>query len=64
MRALDPANVLRRGYAWLRRADGSLLKDAAAARAGEPLTAVLRDGELDLSAQRARTHGAPTQPAP
>jgi exodeoxyribonuclease VII large subunit len=64
VRALDPANVLRRGYAWLRRADGSLLKDAAAARAGEPLTAVLRDGELDLTAQRARTHRAPPQPAP
>jgi len=57
-RALDPAAVLRRGYAWLRRPDGSLLKDAAAARAGEPLTAVLRDGELDLTAQRGRPRPA------
>jgi exodeoxyribonuclease VII large subunit len=54
LRALDPANVLRRGYAWLRRADGSLLKDAAAARAGEPLAVVLRDGELDVQAGAAR----------
>ncbi len=57
-RALHPAHVLRRGYAWLRRADGSALKDAAAARADEPLTAVLRDGELDLTAQRARPRPA------
>lgn len=48
-RLLDPQAVLARGYAWLRRADGSLLKDAAAAAAGgERLTAVLRDGELEL----------------
>jgi len=58
-RALDPAGVLRRGFAWLRRADGSLLKDAAAARPGEPLVGVLRDGELDLLAQRGRPRPAP-----
>ena len=48
---LDPAAVLKRGYAWLRRADGSLLKDAGAAQAGETLTGVLRDGELGLRVQ-------------
>ena len=49
-RLLDPQAVLKRGYAWLRRADGSLLKDAGAAVAGETLTGVLRDGELALRA--------------
>jgi exodeoxyribonuclease VII large subunit len=47
-RLLDPQRVLQRGYAWLRRADGTLLKDAGAAIAGEALVAVLRDGELRL----------------
>jgi len=47
-RLLDPLRVLQRGYAWLRRADGTLLKDAGAAAAGEALVAVMRDGELPL----------------
>jgi exodeoxyribonuclease VII large subunit len=47
-RLLDPAAVLARGYAWLRREDGSVLKDAAAVTPGERLNAVLRDGELPL----------------
>ncbi len=48
LRLLDPRAVLARGFAWLRRPDGSLLKDAADAVDGESLVAVLRDGELDL----------------
>jgi len=60
-RLLDPQRVLGRGFAWLRRADGRSLKDAAAAVEGEPLTAVLRDGELDLRALAARP--APRDPA-
>ncbi|MFT7462587.1 MAG: exodeoxyribonuclease VII large subunit [Pseudohongiellaceae bacterium] len=47
-RLLDPERVLQRGFSWLRRADGSLLKDAADVVNGEPLVAVLRDGELPL----------------
>jgi exodeoxyribonuclease VII large subunit len=54
LRLLDPARVLQRGYVWLRRADGSALKDAAAAREGEEVTAVVRDGEIDLKTLRAR----------
>jgi exodeoxyribonuclease VII large subunit len=60
--ALDPAAVLRRGFAWLRRADGTLLKDAAAAREGEPLAVVLRDGELDVRAVDVRTGTARPRP--
>lgn len=48
LRLLDPAEVLKRGYAYLRRADGSVLMNAADAREGEPLAGVLRDGELPL----------------
>lgn len=48
VRLLDPQRVLQRGFSWLRRGDGSLLKDAATVCSGEPLTAVLRDGELPL----------------
>ena len=58
-RLLDPKVVLARGYAWLRRTDGSLLKDAAAATAGETLTAVLRDGELGLRALPRTNPGGP-----
>lgn len=53
-RLLDPRGVLARGFALLRRADGAMLKDAAAARAGEVLVAELRDGELDLSVGASR----------
>lgn len=50
-RLLDPTRVLARGYAWLQRGDGTILMDAAAARVGEPLTAVLRDGKLSVRAE-------------
>jgi len=59
LRLLDPRSVLARGYAYLRRADGSLLMDAARARPGELLTAVLRDGELDLDTRAARLSATP-----
>jgi len=55
-RLLDPRQVLARGFAWLRRPDGSVLKDAGAARVGEDLIAVLRDGELPM---RVHTRAAP-----
>jgi len=53
-RLLDPRGVLARGFAWIKRADGTMLKDAAGATAGEPLVAELRDGELDLTAGSSR----------
>lgn len=57
VRLLDPAVVLSRGFAWLRRADGRVLMDAGAVRPGEPLVAVLRDGELPLRHDGARPPG-------
>ncbi|HTE05976.1 MAG TPA: exodeoxyribonuclease VII large subunit [Planctomycetota bacterium] len=62
LRLLDPRHVLARGFAWLRRPDGSVLKDAAAARAGEILTAVLRDGDLPLSVRGPAVPGAEPRP--
>ncbi|MGQ0552877.1 MAG: exodeoxyribonuclease VII large subunit [Planctomycetota bacterium] len=47
-RLLDPRQVLARGFAWLRRPDGSLLKDAARAVPRESLVVELRDGSLDV----------------
>ncbi|MQS10013.1 exodeoxyribonuclease VII large subunit, partial [Streptomyces alkaliphilus] len=46
--ALSPAATLRRGYAVLRRPDGSVLRSAAEAGAGEELRARLADGELGV----------------
>ncbi|MBB0232709.1 exodeoxyribonuclease VII large subunit, partial [Streptomyces calidiresistens] len=46
--ALSPAATLRRGYAVLRRPDGSVLRSAAEAGAGEELRARLADGEVGV----------------
>jgi len=61
VRLLDPRSVLARGYAYLRREDGSVLMDTTTARDEEKLTAVLRDGELDVVAGEARPND-PDQP--
>jgi exodeoxyribonuclease VII large subunit len=65
-RLLDPRGVLARGFAWLRRADGALVKDARAVAAGETVAAVLRDGELDarVLAVRPRPDEDAPPPAP
>ncbi len=47
LEALDPSGVLRRGYALVRRADGSVASDAAAFTAGDVLRAEFRDGSLE-----------------
>ncbi|MCE7082129.1 exodeoxyribonuclease VII large subunit [Streptomyces sp. ST2-7A] len=47
--ALSPAATLRRGYAVLRRPDGSVLRSAAGAVVGEELRARLADGELGIT---------------
>lgn len=46
---LDPRLVLRRGYAWLRDADGHTVVRAADTRPGQPLHATLAEGEVDLT---------------
>lgn len=44
--ALDPRQVLRRGYAWVENAQGVAVTSVAAVQPGQPLRAVLADGEL------------------
>jgi exodeoxyribonuclease VII large subunit len=49
--ALSPAATLRRGYAIVQRADGSVLLAAAGVQAGEPLTLRFADDQLPVTAQ-------------
>lgn len=44
--ALDPRQVLRRGYAWVENERGTALTSVATVRPGQALRAVLADGEL------------------
>ena len=46
---LDPALVLRRGYAWLADEHGQAITSVRATRAGPTVTATLADGEVDLT---------------
>ncbi len=50
VRALSPAATLERGYAVVQRADGSVLRDPAAAVTGEALTLRLAGGALPATA--------------
>jgi exodeoxyribonuclease VII large subunit len=45
---LDPALVLKRGYAWLQNRDGVALSSVKDMRPGEQVTARLADGEVAL----------------
>lgn len=45
--ALDPGQVLRRGYAWLNDADGQPVTSVRALQPGQHLSAVLQDGRVD-----------------
>lgn len=45
---LDPSLVLERGYAWLKTPDGDTLSSVTQVAAGQPVKAVLADGEVDL----------------
>ena len=51
---LDPRLVLRRGYAWLRAEEGQPLTLAAQAQPGQSVTAILADGEVDLTVRQQR----------
>ncbi|MBS0381974.1 MAG: exodeoxyribonuclease VII large subunit [Proteobacteria bacterium] len=48
LNAVSPLDVLKRGYAILFRADGTVLRSAQHARPGDALRAKLADGELPL----------------
>jgi exodeoxyribonuclease VII large subunit len=51
LRALSPAATLQRGYAIVRRADGTVVRDPAQVTAGESLHVRLAGGHLDVTAQ-------------
>jgi len=55
LRALDPAQVLARGYAWLSDADGRAVVSARQVDAGQPLQAVLNDGVVDVRVTQVRS---------
>lgn len=45
---LDPALVLRRGYAWLAREDGAAISSVTQVQPGQPVHATLADGGVEL----------------
>jgi exodeoxyribonuclease VII large subunit len=49
VRALSPAATLERGYAVVQHPDGTVLRDAAAAAAGDQLAVRLASGRLDVT---------------
>jgi len=49
LRLLDPAHVLRRGYAWLADGQGRAITSVRQVAAGQPVAARLADGELPLT---------------
>ena len=52
LRALDPNQVLERGYAFLSDRDGRAITQAAQVRPGQSITATLADGSVDLTVDR------------
>ncbi len=54
LRALDPALILQRGYAWLTQEDGKPITTVGQVHAGQNLSATLADGTVDLRVQNAR----------
>ena len=49
LRALDPSQVLARGYAWLTDAQGVPVMSVSALHEGDALRAVLNDGSADVT---------------
>jgi exodeoxyribonuclease VII large subunit len=54
LRALDPQQVLARGYAWLADERGQVLQSVRQLRPGAALRATLADGHADLTVERIR----------
>lgn len=57
-RLLDPANVLKRGFAVLRDARGAVLKDAASVAVGRKVVVELRDGRVKARVESAEPDGS------
>jgi exodeoxyribonuclease VII large subunit len=51
LKALDPAQVLQRGYAWLTQQDGTPITGVGQIHIGQNLQATLADGTVDLQVQ-------------
>jgi exodeoxyribonuclease VII large subunit len=51
LHALGPLNVLARGYSILRKADGTIVRDAGEVQAGERLEALLDKGKLTVKVE-------------
>lgn len=51
---LNPALVLRRGYAWLTDSEGLAITSTSQTRIGQPVRATLVDGEVDLTVSAPR----------
>ena len=51
---LNPALVLKRGYAWLATLEGQAVVSVKQTQAGQALRATLMDGEVDLTVSRPR----------
>jgi exodeoxyribonuclease VII large subunit len=58
LRALDPQQVLARGYAWLSDGRGTVLQSVAQLAVGAALTATLADGAADLQVTALRPDAA------
>jgi exodeoxyribonuclease VII large subunit len=56
LRALDPALVLQRGYAWLTTDSGTPVTAVSQVTAGQLLSATLADGTVDLLVQNTRSN--------
>jgi exodeoxyribonuclease VII large subunit len=55
LRALDPQQVLARGYAWLADADEQPVTSVQQISAGQRLRAVLHDGTADMQVTQVRS---------
>jgi exodeoxyribonuclease VII large subunit len=49
LRSLDPALVLKRGYAWLQNKQGQALVSVKEFESGQQVTARLSDGQVNLT---------------
>ena len=54
LQGLDPAHVLKRGYAWLADAQGLPMTSVQQLRAGQSVQATLADGVVDLQVEQTR----------
>jgi len=64
LQAVDPRQVLARGYAWLEDEHGAPVASVAALAVGQQLGAVLSDGRATVDVQQVTSSDARLQPTP